>query len=269
MLLKIIASIPRATISDNGLRSQWHRHSCLCALLNARKRIAHLHTFLCAIAAFCAVLILVPAARADYAVLRSGARLHITSYEPLGATVRLTVEGGTVEIPADELVTVEREEIFPSAAADPPLAAPYADLIAAASKAYGVDEELIATVIAVESNFNPKAVSPKFARGLMQLRPEVVAQYGVTDVFDPQQNINAGTRYLKELLEKYNQDLTLSLAAYNAGPDRVAEYRGVPPYPETQKYVRRITQGLKKKKFAAAPPQAHGISDPPHSAPQP
>jgi len=218
--------------------------------------------------AFWVALFIVPGARADYAVLRSGARLRITGYETLGATVRLTVEGGTVEIPADELVSVEREEIFPSAPANPPPATPYADLIAAASKAYGVDEELITAVIAVESNFNPKAVSPKFARGLMQLRPEVVAQYGVTDVFDPQQNINAGTRYLKELLEKYNQDLALSLAAYNAGPDRVAEYRGVPPYPQTQKYVHRITQGLKKKKSAARP-QARGISDPAHSAPQP
>jgi hypothetical protein len=222
-----------------------------------------------ALLAICAVLCLAPAARADYAVLRSGQRLHITAYETLGDTVRLTVAGGTVEIPARELVAVEPEEVFPTAPAPPQVASPYADLITAASRLYGVDAELIAGVIAVESNFNPKAVSPKFARGLMQLRPEVVAQYGVKDVFDPRQNINAGTHYLKDLLEKYNQDLTLSLAAYNAGPVRVAEYQGVPPYAETQNYVRRITQGLKKKKFAAAPPQARGLSNPAQPATQP
>lgn len=221
--------------------------------------------------AFCAALALclAPAARADYAVLSSGQRLHITGYETLGATVRLTVQGGTIEIPTDQLVSVEPEEVFPGPPAQPRIETPYAELIASAAKTYGVDAELIAGVIAVESNFNPKAVSPRFARGLMQLRPEVVVQYGVTDVFDPQQNINAGTHYLKYLLEKYNQDLTLSLAAYNAGPDRVAQYGGVPPYAETQKYVRRITQGLKKKKAHAGTPQTLGASAPDRPASQP
>ncbi|MGO9642274.1 MAG: lytic transglycosylase domain-containing protein [Candidatus Acidiferrales bacterium] len=221
--------------------------------------------------AFCAALalFLAPAARADYAVLRSGERLHITGYETLGATVRLTVPGGVIEIPADQLVSVEPEEVFLGPPAQPRIETPYADLIVSAAKTYGVDAELIAAVIAVESNFNPNAVSPRFARGLMQLRPEVVAQYGVKDVFDPQQNIDAGTHYLKDLLERYDQDLTLSLAAYNAGPDRVAQYRGVPPYPETQKYVRRITRGLKKKKTSAAIPQALGIPGPQRPASQP
>jgi len=231
-------------------------------------RTIRLYSFL-ALFTGSAALCLAPAARADYAVLRSGQRLHITGYQTLGDTVRLTIEGGTVEIPASELVSIEPEEIFASAPAPPLVSSPYADLIAAAAKTYGVDAELIAGVIAVESNFNPRAVSPKFARGLMQLRPEVVAQYGVKDVFDPQQNIDAGTHYLRDLLVKYNQDLTLSLAAYNAGPVRVAEYQGVPPYAETRKYVRRITQGLKKKKFAAAPPQARSVPAPAQSATQP
>lgn len=211
---------------------------------------------------------LVPAARADYAVLRSGQRLHITSYETLGATVRLTVVGGTIEIPADELVRVEPEEIFLPTSAGPQIQTPYADQVSAAANKYGVDPELITAVIAVESNFNPKAVSPRFARGLMQLRPEVVARYGVTDVFDPAQNIDAGTHYLKELLEKYNQDLTLSLAAYNAGPDRVDQYGGVPPYPETQNYVRRITQGLKKKNSLVGTRQPRGVSSSQQTSPQ-
>jgi len=107
-----------------------------------------------------------------------------------------------------------------------------------------VDQELIASVIAVESNFNPRAVSPKFARGLMQLLPETAARLDVTDVFDPRQNIDAGTRYLKELLARYHQDLVLTLAAYNAGPDRVEQFRGVPPFLETRSYVQRVTRKL-------------------------
>jgi soluble lytic murein transglycosylase-like protein len=184
-----------------------------------------------------------PAARADYAVLSSGQRLHITGYETLGATVRLTIEGGSVEIPASELDHVEPEEIFvaPTAAAAPQKATPYASEIAAAALRYGVDAHLVAAVIAAESNFDPRAVSARLACGLMQLRPEIVSRYRVANVFDPAQNIEAGTRYLKELLDRYGQNLTLALAAYNAGPDRVGQYGGVPPFPETQNYVRRVT----------------------------
>jgi hypothetical protein len=182
-----------------------------------------------------------PRARADYAVLRSGERLHITGYETLGATVRLTVEGGSVEIPVSELDHVEPEEIFVAAPAPQPTT-PFAEEIAAAALRYGVDAHLVSAVISAESNFDSRAVSLRQARGLMQLRPEIVARYGVADVFDPRQNIEAGTRYLKELLDRYNQNLSLALAAYNAGPDRVVQYGGIPPYPETQNYVRRVTE---------------------------
>jgi soluble lytic murein transglycosylase-like protein len=184
-----------------------------------------------------------PVARADYAVLTSGQRLHITGYETLGATVRLTIAGGSVEIPASELDHVEPEEVFaaPSAAAPRQQATPYADEIAAAALRYGVDARLVTAVISAESNFDPRAVSAKLACGLMQLRPETAARYGVANVFDPRQNIEAGTRYLKELLDRYAQNLPLALAAYNAGPDRVGQYGGVPPFPETLNYVRRVT----------------------------
>lgn len=187
-----------------------------------------------------------PIARADYAVLRSGVRLHITGYETAGDRVRLTVEGGTVEVAAGEIESIEPEDVFPSRPKVAPLPdGPYANLIRAAAEKHGIDENLIHRIILVESNFNPKAVSRKSALGLMQLLPQTAAQYSVRNVFDPAQNIDGGTRYMKDLLARYHGDLTLALAAYNAGPEMVQRYGGVPPFPETQNYVRRVTQPLK------------------------
>jgi len=185
-----------------------------------------------------------PAARADYAVLRSGVRLHITGYERTGDHVRLTMSGGSVNVPADELVSVEPEDQFPSLPPAPLADGPYGNLIRAAALKHGLDEKLITGVIAVESNFNPRAVSRKKAQGLMQLIPQTAARYSVANIFDPAQNIEAGTHYLKDLLEKYRGNLSLALAAYNAGPEMVERYGGIPPFPETQKYVRQITARL-------------------------
>jgi len=185
---------------------------------------------------------LAPAVRADYAVLRSGARLHITGYERDGERVRLTVEGGTVNVAAADLLAVEPEEQFVEVPAIPVTTpGPFGNLIHAAAAKHGVDELLITQVIAVESNFNPHAVSRKRAQGLMQLLPKTAARYSVANVFDPAQNIDAGTHYLKDLLARYQGNLPLALAAYNAGPDMVERFGGIPPFPETQKYVRRIT----------------------------
>jgi hypothetical protein len=189
----------------------------------------------------CMLGAMAPAARADYAVLQSGQRIHVTGYENLGDTVRLTMVGGTLEIPADSLLRMDPEDTFLPVKVKL-LDVPFATFIASSARTHGVAPELVASVIAVESNFNPNAVSIKSARGLMQLMPQTATRFGVRNAFDPQQNIDAGTRYLKELLRRYNGNLALTLAAYNAGPDRVEQYRDVPPYRETRDYVRRVTQ---------------------------
>src|SRR3984885_3563697 len=118
---------------------------------------------------FCVLLVVAaPMARADYAVLRSGVRLHITGYETAGDRVRLTVEGGTVEVAAAEIVSIEPEDVFPSRPTVAPLPdGPYAKLIRASAEKHGVDENLIHRMILVESNFNAKAVSRRSAFGLM------------------------------------------------------------------------------------------------------
>ena len=186
-----------------------------------------------------------PAAKADYAVLKSGARLHITGYEQMGDEVRLTVEGGSIQVAAADVVAIEPEEQFTAPPALPStLQGPYNNLIRAAAEKHGVDEKLITRVIAAESNFNPRAVSRKQALGLMQLLPATAARYSAVNLFDPVQNIDAGTHYLKDLLARYSGNLSLALAAYNAGPEMVTRYGGIPPFPETQKYVLKITTKL-------------------------
>ena len=113
-------------------------------------------------------------------------------------------------------------------------------LIRSAAGRYDLDIELLAAVIAVESGFKPEAVSPKGAQGLMQLMPATARELDVTDPFDPRQNIDAGARYLRQLLDQHDGSFVKSLAAYNAGMGRVARYNGVPPYQETIKYIRRV-----------------------------
>jgi Transglycosylase SLT domain len=203
------------------------------------------------IALLIAATLCVAPARADYAVLRSGLRLHITGYQAEGTHVRLTVEGGTVDVEAQDVVAIEPEDHFEPAPPSPITAAgPFANLIRAAAQKHGLDENLIARVIAMESNFNPRAVSRRQALGLMQLLPQTAARYSVADVFDPAQNIEAGAHYLKDLLMRYGGNLTLALAAYNAGPQTVERYGGVPPYPETRNYVRQITSKMAREKTA-------------------
>jgi hypothetical protein len=124
------------------------------------------------------------------------------------------------------------------------------DVVNEASLRYRLDPDLVNSVIKAESAFNARAVSPKGARGLMQLMPGTASQLGVANAFDPAANVEGGTKYLRALLEHYNFDVVKALAAYNAGPQRVEQYGGVPPYYETRAYVARVVRDFNKKKVA-------------------
>ena len=114
------------------------------------------------------------------------------------------------------------------------------DEIRAAAQVYTVDDSLIRAIIHAESAYQPEALSPRGAQGLMQLMPETQKELQIDDVFDPINNIEGGTLYLSQLLNQFDQDVDLAAAAYNAGPGAVLEYGGIPPYKETREYVRRV-----------------------------
>jgi soluble lytic murein transglycosylase-like protein len=193
----------------------------------------------------------------EYAVLASGARLHIDRHEADGAKVRLYHGTGFVEMDLTVVRSYEAEEFAPVPELAPAVAAPQAsapgiapppptplELADAAADRYGLPRELVRSVMAAESGFQPLAISPKGAIGLMQLMPGTAQVLGA-DPHDPAQNVDAGTRYLRDLLEKYNYGLRHALAAYNAGPGAVDKYNGVPPYRETIDYIGRIEKRLK------------------------
>ncbi len=216
---------------------------------------------LCSLA-LAAVCVFAPGARADYAVMATGERLQITGFEKMGATVRLHVTGGTVDVPTEQITRFEPEEVYEAVAPaqkSARLTVPYSDLIVRAAKRYGLDERLLAGVIKAESNFDPRAVSAKNAQGLMQLLPSTASHLAVRNTFDPAQSIEAGARYLKQLLDRFSGNVALALAAYNAGPQRVEQYNGVPPYRETQNYVKRITKGLAPNTSAATPAELQAL----------
>jgi hypothetical protein len=216
-------------------------------------RLKHL-----ALSALC-VAVIAPASRAEYIVLRSGQRLTVTGYQILGDKYHLQMKGGTVDVPVDQVVAIEPEDVFTPVPHVEVSQEPFGELIKAAAKHYSVDADLITSVIAAESNFDPKAISRRNARGLMQLLPSTAAHLGVKNIFDPQENIEAGTHYLSDLLVLYKNDLALALAAYNAGPDRVQHYgQRVPPFAETISYVRRVKKTYNLRKSGGLPAKSAG-----------
>jgi len=186
----------------------------------------------------------------EYAILTSGARLYAERHERDGSKIRLFSKTGHTEIDAEQVVHFEMEEYVPPASvparAPLPVAEPKAEmpadmqvLIAQAADNHGLPREFVQSVVAAESAYKTDAVSSKGAIGLMQLMPGTARELGA-DPRDPQQNVDAGTRYLRELLVKYGHHPELALAAYNAGPGAVDRYRGIPPYRETRTYVQRV-----------------------------
>jgi soluble lytic murein transglycosylase-like protein len=200
---------------------------------------------------------------ADDALLRNGFSIRHDHRETLpdGHTTRLYISADNksfVDVPTENIASVEPA---PAETAPPPPPAAVqiapkdqsiAEIVRSASDKHLIDEDLIQSVIRAESSFNPKAVSPKGAQGLMQLMPATARNLGVNNAFDSRENVDAGTRYLHELLVKFKFDLIKALAAYNAGPNRVEQYKGVPPYNETRAYVTRIIKDFNRKKLAAA-----------------
>jgi len=195
----------------------------------------------------------------EYAVLSSGGRLHVDRHEADGAKVRLFHGTGFVEMDAnlvrgfeDDGLPLEVPVPAPESTKGAPALAPEASLPVvtplqladAAADRYGLPRELVRSVMAAESGFQPQAISPKGAIGLMQLMPGTAQVLGA-DPYDQAQNVDAGTRYLRDLLEKYNYGLRHALAAYNAGPGAVDKYNGVPPYRETINYINRIEKKLR------------------------
>jgi soluble lytic murein transglycosylase-like protein len=203
----------------------------------------------------------------ESAILTTGVRLHVDRHEIDGDKIRLYDGPGYIEMEAAKVRGFEADEpaspqplaAASDVAANPtgPATAPAAlspqqpaalsphQLADAAADKYGLPRKLVHSVIAAESAFQPKAVSPKGAIGLMQLMPATAATLGV-DPNDPVQNVDAGARYLRDLLVKYDGMLWHALAAYNAGPGAVEKYKGVPPYRETIDYVKRIDTEYKR-----------------------
>jgi soluble lytic murein transglycosylase-like protein len=195
----------------------------------------------------------------EYAVLSSGGRLHIDRHEMSGDTVRLYIGSSVAEMSASKVMDYEQDDCTPPSPAAPPAvpaaaaqrastapaAATPGELADQAADKYGLPRWLVRSVMKNESGFQPGVVSPRGAVGLMQLMPGTAQTLGANPA-DPAQNADAGARYLRDLLQKYDGALWHALAAYNAGPGAVQKYRGIPPYAETVRYIERIERDRKK-----------------------
>jgi hypothetical protein len=200
-------------------------------------------------------------ASAEIVFLKSGRTLSVRSHKVDGERITLILRGGgevtcdknvVDKIEADEVPYIEppvekteQTQGTPAGGAvqqDRPMldGTPYAEIIAAAAEAHGVDPMLVRALIQVESGYRPRARSPRGAMGLMQLMPSTAREYNVRHPFEPKANIEAGIKHLKTLIDRFGDDVGLALAAYNAGPGAVERFNGIPPYRETRSYVSRI-----------------------------
>src|SRR5437870_66248 len=187
------------------------------------------------------VLALPAAASADIALLSTGSTMKVTAQRTEGDLVVLVLKGGgEVGVPAAMVRGIVPDEVLEEIRPAANGAGDFERLVAEAARHHGLDPALVRAVVGVESGFQPQAVSPKGAQGLMQLMPATARDLGVADPFDPAANLDGGSRYLSSLVARYDGDLTKALAAYNAGMGAVARHGGVPPYTETRNYVRKV-----------------------------
>jgi len=205
-----------------------------------------------------ATVVLAGAARpasAEVVLLTTGRTLSVKSHRAEDDKVTLVLrKGGELTCPASLIVRIDPDEVpyveeapapvdTPAVARPAPtLTGPYADVIRAAASRHRLDPNLVHALIRAESNYEPRARSSRGARGLMQLMPATLRAYQVRNAYDPADNVEAGTKYLRTLLDRF--PLAQALAAYNAGADAVVRYGGVPPFPETRAYVTRILTTL-------------------------
>lgn len=219
-----------------------------------------------------AVLLLAIPASASIAVFADGRNSKIEAYAVEEDLIHLTLQGGgKLSLPLTRIERIVDDEIVPaevvaevkkmveeqggvfpkrswrySEQSQPLWQSKYNEIIVAAAQKFDVDAALVSAVIKAESDYNPRIVSHKGARGLMQLMPATAKRFGVTNSFDPEENIHAGTRYLRWLLKTFDGNADLAVAAYNAGEGNVWKYDGVPPFRETVNYINRISKHIRK-----------------------
>jgi soluble lytic murein transglycosylase-like protein len=228
----------------------------------ARNLLFFLNFALKNLLAFALLLLSTCAAAQSYetvysAQLRNGFSIRHYTSKVIGDKTRLYLsrdsEDSYAEIPTSEITSIESEQIALPAAPtvsrpQQPNPKPIPELITTAATITNIDPDFIASVIHAESGFNPHARSPKGAQGLMQLMPQTATKLGVSNAYDPEANVKGGSEYLRQLLAQYHGDAQKALAAYNAGPQRVQQYKGVPPYRETRTYVARVINEYNRKK---------------------
>jgi soluble lytic murein transglycosylase-like protein len=216
--------------------------------------------------ALCLITFTLAAPAGEYVVLSTGFRIHADSHSNEGTVVKLQTSQGVIELQANTIAAFEKEEYTPpppapAVAAKPPTEAqPLTprELVTQAAVHAGLPPEIVHSIAKAESGYQPNAVSSKGAIGLMQLMPTTAADLNA-DPHDPAQNAEAGAKYLRDLLLKYENDphqVSKAVAAYNAGPGAVDKYKGIPPYRETVQYVNRVLKEYekeqKKKKAGSA-----------------